>query len=127
MPHHIPPNYITSPRVERIQRQPVTPSPRVERPPRYQIHSYNLRPNTISARYVDAANYIAIKEANAVTHPITGQAQKYRHLIKGEDQNTWETSFANELGRLAQGVGNQIEGTNTINFKHKSAVPKKKR
>ena len=86
MPHHIPPNYITSPRVERIHRQPVTPSPRVERPPRYQICSYNLQTNTISDRYVDAANYIAIKEANAVTHPITSQAQEYHHLIKGEDK-----------------------------------------
>ena len=94
-PHHIPPDYITSPRVERIHHQPVTPSPRVERLPRYQTRRYNIRTNTISARYVDAANYISIKEANAATHPITGQAQEYRHPIKGEDKNTWETSFAN--------------------------------
>ena len=66
-------------------------------------------------------------EANSVTHPITGQDQEYRHLIKGDDKDTWETSFANELGRLAQGVGNQIEGTNTINMKQKSAVPKNKK
>ena len=73
--HHILPDSVTSQRVARIHRQPVTPSPRVERPSRYQTRSYNLRPNTISARYIDAANYIEIKEANSVTHPITGQAQ----------------------------------------------------
>ena len=127
MPHYIPPNDITSPRLERIYRQPITPSPRVERPPRYQTRSYTLRPNSISARYIDAANYIAITEANSITHPITGQAQEYRHLIKGNNKDTWETSFANKLGRLAQGVGNLIEVTNTINFRQKFAVPKTKK
>ena len=123
--YYIPHDSAPSPRVARIHLQPDTPYPRVERPPQYQAHSYTHRPNSISARYSDAANYIAITEANSVTHPITGQAQEYRHLMKGNNKDTWETSFANELGRLAQGVGNRIEGTNTINFRQKSAVPKK--
>ena len=42
-------------------------------------------------------------------------------------KDTWETSFANELVSLAQGVGNRIEGTNTINFRQKSAVPRNKK
>ena len=87
-PHCIPTDSVTSPRVVRIHRQPVTPSPRVERPPRYQTRSYNLRPNTISVRYLNAANYIATEETNSVTHPITDQAQEYRHLIKGDDKDT---------------------------------------
>ena len=74
-PYYIPPDSAPSPRVARIHHQPVTPSPRVELPPRYQTRSYTCRPNSISARYSDAANYIAIAEANSVTHPITGQAQ----------------------------------------------------
>ena len=74
-PNYIPPNSVTSPRVVRIHRQTVTPSLRVERPPRYQTRSYTLQPNTISARYINAANYIAITEANSVTHPITVQSQ----------------------------------------------------
>ena len=127
MPHHIPPDYLTSPRMEHIHLQPVTPSPRVEQSPGYQTRSYNLRPKKSSVRYVDAANYIEIKEANVVTHPITGQSQEYRHLIKGEDKNTWVTSLSNKLGRLAQDVGNLIDGTNTINFKQKSALPKNKK
>ncbi len=32
-------------------------------------------------------------------------------------------SSANEFGRLAQGVGSQIQGTNTIFFIHKHQVP----
>ena len=39
----------------------------------------------------------------------------------------WKKSFANELGRLAQGVSNQVDGTNTIFFKQKSAVTRSKR
>ena len=125
-PQYIPPNSVPSPRVARIHRQTVTSPPRVERPPKYKTRSYTRRPNSISARYDYAANYIAITEANYVTHPITGQSQEYRHLIKGDNKDTRETSFTNKLGRLAQSVGNRIEGTNTINFRQKSAVPKKK-
>ena len=75
MPHYIPTNSITYPRVARIHRQPVVPYSRVEQPPRYQNRSYTRRPNSISSKYADAENCIAIAEANSVTHPITNQAQ----------------------------------------------------
>ena len=86
MPHYIPPDSVTSPRVARIHRKPVMPSPRVERPPRYQTRSHTCQPNSISSKYADAENYIAIAEANSVTHPITGQSQEYRHLMKGDEK-----------------------------------------
>ena len=73
------------------------------------------------------ANYIAIAEAKSVTHPITGQSQEYHHLIRGDKKEIWRKSFANELGKLAQGVGNRIDGTNTIFFEKKYAVPKGKK
>jgi len=48
----------------------------------------------------------------------------YRQLIKhpelGDD---WSFSSANEFGRLAQGIGGRVKGTNTINFIDKSEVP----
>ena len=75
MPHYIPPEYVTSPRVAHIHHQPVTPSPMVEQPPRYQTRSHTCRPNSISSKYSDAANYITIVEAKSFTHPIAGQAQ----------------------------------------------------
>ena len=77
-PHHIPPDYATSPRV--------APYPRVEESPRYQTQSRTRQQNSISSKYANAANYIVIAEANSVTHPITGQAQEYCHLIRGDEK-----------------------------------------
>jgi hypothetical protein len=35
----------------------------------------------------------------------------------------WTKAGANEFGRLAQGVGGRIDGTNTIFFVHKHEIP----
>ncbi len=49
---------------------------------------------------------------------------KYRQLITHPKyMDIWMHSSANEFGRLAQGVGNQIKGTNTIYFIHNHQVP----
>jgi hypothetical protein len=62
--------------------------------------------------------------SNAVIDNVTGQVYEYRHLIKTLQRDIWEHSFANEIGRLAQGVGTRmLTGTNTIFFIEKSAVP----
>ena len=39
----------------------------------------------------------------------------------------WERSFANELGRLAQGIGQREKGTNTIYFIPHSQIPSDRR
>ena len=48
----------------------------------------------------------------------------YRQLINhpklGEQ---WQTSSANEFGRLAQGIGGRVKGTNTIFFIRKEDIP----
>ena len=50
----------------------------------------------------------------AVIDDDTGQALEYQDLIKNEKyRDTWSTSLANELGRLAQGI-RDVKGTNTI-------------
>jgi hypothetical protein len=52
---------------------------------------------------------------------------EYRHLIKAEKyKRIWERSFANELGRLFQGI-RDVPGTDTCFFIKKSQVPKHKR
>jgi hypothetical protein len=62
--------------------------------------------------------------ANSVTDPITGEVQEFRHLMQGPNRPTWMTSFANELGRLAQGIGTRMPtGTNTCFFIPKKQVP----
>ena len=49
---------------------------------------------------------------------------EYRHIIRDDHyKGPWLLSGANELGRLAQGVGNRIAGTSTIFFIRKDQVP----
>jgi hypothetical protein len=55
--------------------------------------------------------------ANSVTHPVTGATMEYRQLITDPaTKDDWLLSAANEFGRLAQGVGGRIKGTDTIRF-----------
>jgi hypothetical protein len=62
--------------------------------------------------------------ANAVTHPTTGANMEYRGLISDEEKfPIWDRAAANEFRRLAQGVGERIEGSNTIYIIPRSAVP----
>ena len=61
--------------------------------------------------------------AGAVIDKETGNSLEFRHLIKLEKYRTiWMKSFANELGRLAQGI-RDIPGTDTIDFIPRSEVP----
>jgi hypothetical protein len=65
--------------------------------------------------------------SNSVINEDTGASVEYRHLI--QDDSTfpvWNKEAANEFGRLAQGVGGRIEGSNTIFFIPRQAVPKEK-
>jgi hypothetical protein len=65
--------------------------------------------------------------ANAVIDPTTGKALEYRELITNPaTKEVWSRSSANEFGRLAQGVGGRIKGTNTMHFIHRHEVPKNK-
>ena len=62
--------------------------------------------------------------ANAIIDPDTGAAMEYRHLIKDPThRDIWVRSFANELGRLAQGVGGRETGTNTTFFIRHDQIP----
>ena len=66
--------------------------------------------------------------ANAIIDPDTGASMEYRHLIKSpKHQAAWTRSFANEIGRLAQGIGNREKGTNTMFFIHKHQIPHDRR
>ena len=81
-------------------------------------------------RYEFAAAVLAAAQpdflhlANAVINPITGESQEYHKLIKGPKRDFWIRAFANDLGRLAQGVGTCMpKGNNTIFFIGKNQVP----
>jgi hypothetical protein len=62
--------------------------------------------------------------ANAVIDPETGKTLEYRHLMERAEYKTqWTQSFANELGRLAQGIGDRVQGTNTMFLIRHDQVP----
>jgi hypothetical protein len=62
--------------------------------------------------------------AQAVIDPATGEQLEYRQLIKCDAyRDIWTHSYANELVRLAQGVGDHIQGITTIFFIRKDQVP----
>jgi hypothetical protein len=68
-----------------------------------------------------------ISMANLVINEDTVASLEYHHLI--QDDSTfpvWNKAAENEFGRLAQGVGGRIEGSSTIFFIPRQAVPKGK-
>jgi hypothetical protein len=68
------------------------------------------------------------QQANAVLDPNTGKYLEYNQLIKHPKlKDAWNLSSANEFGRLMQGVGGCIKGTNAITIIHKNEVPKGKK
>ena len=55
----------------------------------------------------------------------SGKILNYCQLIRNPRyRKQWSISSTNEFGRLANGVGGRIKGTNTIKFIHKDDVPK---
>jgi hypothetical protein len=64
------------------------------------------------------------KRAQLVHNNKMGQYLNYRQLIRDpKHKEIWSTSAAN-VGRLSQGVGGRVKGTNTIFFICKDQVPK---
>ena len=56
-------------------------------------------------------------------HPITGIKESYDKL-RARDPARWETGFANEMGRLASGVGTRMKsGNENIFFIKRKQVP----
>ena len=76
------------------------------------------------------ANHIPARHWTCpVYHEDTGVKQSIDLLLKGTDSPRWIRSLSNELGRLAQGIGQQrdahdkMEGTNTIVFVNRHQIP----
>ncbi len=66
-----------------------------------------------------------VQQALAVMEKDTGWLLNYGQLIcNPKYKKAWNLWAANKFGRLSQGVGNPIKGTNTIKFIHKHEVPK---
>ena len=116
-----PPKPVPITPVQCIRQLTPTPTPAIIEPDRDDpvlTSRYNLRPRPhpdpcnlwqggTQPRYVAALSHLIQREeqANVVINPNSDQALKYRHLIRGPNQDTWIRALANDLGRLAQGVG----------------------
>jgi hypothetical protein len=60
-----------------------------------------------------------------VLDPDSGKQLNYRQLLQHPKYKVaWSRSAADEFSRLAQGVGNQVKGTDTIHFIHERDVPR---
>ena len=132
-----------APAISRLSRVPIAPviSPRVTRtpgpPPRVPLTAPPVNrsgPHLIQPEPDDPAlhryrlrssvNHVAHPQANAVIDDITGQSLEYPALSTGPDKHIWIQALANDLGRLAQGIGTRMPtGTNTIAFIKRRAVP----
>ena len=65
-----------------------------------------------------------LHQAMAVMDAETGKLLKYKQLMRYlKHKKRWSVSSANEFGRLANGVGGRIKGTNMIKFIRKREVP----
>ena len=65
-----------------------------------------------------------VYQAMAVMNASTGKMLNYRQLRRDPKYKIqWDKSAANEFGRLADGVGNRVKGTKTIEFIRKCDVP----
>jgi hypothetical protein len=117
LPTPLPPSHSTSNR-----RSPRLHTHRIIPPDSSAYAATNLVPSQAPIEYPST-------HSNAIIHETTGQAMKNRVLPTGPDSILWLRSTANDLGRLAQGVGQQrptgerVAGTNTIFFIHKCDVP----
>ncbi len=61
-------------------------------------------------------NQVAHHFNGAVIDNKTGNMLKYHHLVKNKNTHAlWETSFANKIRRLFQGI-RHLKGTNTCFF-----------
>ena len=102
-----------SPRVPDQHVTPASPLPRVQS---YSPHHRYPTQASVHANQVTAIDPIQCFPtqhlANSVIDQITGQSYEYRHLVTskvtGHTTEVWIRSCANELGRLANGVGTRI-------------------
>ncbi len=115
-----------APRQSQRVLTPRYPTRSTERPHRYPTRNTNPPPHrayhvaTITPTALPL-NTPAIDEppipkhfAYSVIDPTSGIAKEYKQLIKDPaTAKLWTRSFANELGRLAQGVGDRLKGTDT--------------
>jgi len=132
--HEPPPRLIaTSPQKPIIERQIVEPPPKpILKPPKYIDDSIAARvrerclqsQTTVNESIADRVARRRREAAHAVLDQETGELLEYHRLLKHPRfKEVWNRSAADEFGRLAQGIGERIKGTDTMRFIHKHKIP----
>ena len=71
-----------------------------------------------------AGRKFPIEMINTVLNKEIGELMEYQQVMKNPKyRRLYGTEYSKELGRLAQGIPGQAEGTDTIFFIDKSSVP----
>ena len=69
-----------------------------------------------------------VHQAMAAMDAETGKLLNYKQIIRDpKHTKRWSVSSANEFGRIVNGVGGRIKGTNKIKFIRKREVPNDRR
>jgi hypothetical protein len=87
------------------------------------LHNINFAANPFTPQKAAHRNY-PFGVLNAVLDKESGELMEYKHLVANPKYRTiWTQAYGKELGRLAQGLPNIVDGTDTIKFIHKHDVP----
>ena len=129
---------IRSPPAKHVKPSLKNTTPKTKFPtskPRHGINSVfsrrgiRLYPNRTRSAALTQSHHPKLSESerdahlNHIYNPITGNKETYESL-RLQNPDRWDTSFANEIGRLAQGVGTRMpQGSNNIFFIRRSTVP----
>jgi hypothetical protein len=133
MPLLTPPTVKILPLLPQKQKSSLrVPLPRIHKsrhpmPTRLQRRQ-DLRPFTMreqSLQHLQAVHTFS-PQVNHIYNDL-GKKETIDTLLSGKDSATWTTSLANEFGRLAQGYGTGIKGTDTIDFIQRTDVPSNKK
>ena len=89
-----------------------------------------ISPQT-SARHVMATRLLLAAEArkfasstNAVIYEVTGKSLDYRHFLTGPNKDVWTHSSANNLDRIAQGIGTRMPNSTSTVFLFVATIPR---
>ena len=110
--------------------QSYVPTPKSYKPTRTTQHHMLLRqrlrqrdPTTVQNYKYAAFQHLLLQNVTCSADMFTDKGKKKSiDYLLNEDEPTWGCSLSNELGRLAQGIG-EITGNNAIKFISKHAVP----
>ena len=123
---------VASPAKQNVTTNTVAKPTPIIKPPKYIDDSIAARvrarrlqsQTTVTESIADRVARRRREAAHAVLDQETGELLEYRRLLKHPRfKEVWNKSAADEFGRLAQGIGGRIKGTNTMHFIHKKDIP----